>query len=356
MKSQKIKIILLPLLLAFMFFFSGKTYLKAQNTNSKNINCFVYHRFGEEDLPSTNISISIFKQQLKFLHDNDYTVLTMGEAVERMKSNENLPEKTAVLTVDDGYKSFKTAAVPLLNQYNYKATIFICTQYVGRSGYLSWDDIRSLREEGYEFGNHSHSHEHFLNYSDSETQDQFIEDLIKAENIFERELGDKPELYCYPYGEYNPDMQEILKERGYNAAAPQKSRVFYTGSDLFAIPRFPMTSTYGEIGKFQSKAGMKALPVVKEVPANPEIKDANPPRLTLHIDPEKVNSNNIQCFVNGRRSCKITREEGSQLILNVRASEPLRTRRTLYTITAPSKSGDQWYWYTHLWVNTQYGE
>ncbi len=355
-KSQRIKIILLPLLVALMVFYSGKTYLKAQNTDNKNINCFVYHRFGEEDLPSTNISLETFKQQLQFLHENGYTVLTLGEAVEKQRSGEKIPEKTAVLTVDDGYKSFKTAAVPLLDQYGYKATIFICTHYVGKSGYLSWDDIRSLKEEGYEFGNHSHSHDHFLNYSEGETREQFIEDLNQSEDIFKRELGNKPDLYCYPYGEYNPDMQEILKERGYQAAAAQKSGVLYSGTDLYAIPRFPMTTTYGEIGKFKSKAGMNALPVIKEMPVDPEIKDTNPPRLILHIQSGKINPDNIQCFVNGRRTCKISREDDSQLILDIRASEALRTRRTLYTITAPSKSGDQWYWYTHLWVNTRYGE
>ncbi|MFW6103699.1 MAG: polysaccharide deacetylase family protein [Bacteroidota bacterium] len=348
--------ILLPLFVSVMVFFSGKTYLKSQDTKEANINCFVYHRFGEEDLPSTNISVSKFKQQLEFLHENDYTVLTFGEAVEKLNSADDLPEKTAVLTVDDGYKSFKTAAVPLLDQYGYKATIFICTQYVGKSGYLSWNDIQSLREEGYEFGNHSHSHDHFLNYSDAKTREQFIEDLDKSEEIFRRELGDKPDLYCYPYGEYNPDMQEILKERGYQAAAAQKSGVLYSDTDLYAIPRFPMTSTYGEIDKFKSKAGMNALPVIKEMPVDPEIKDTNPPRLTLHIQPGKINPDNIQCFVNGRRTCKISRKDDSPLILDIRASEALRTRRTLYTITAPSKSGDQWYWYTHLWVNTQYGE
>ncbi|MFW6019803.1 MAG: polysaccharide deacetylase family protein [Bacteroidales bacterium] len=276
--------------------------------------------------------------------------------LEKQKSGENIPEKTAVLTVDDGYKSFKTEAVPLLDQYGYKATIFICTQYVGKSGYLSWDDIRTLREKGYEFGNHSHSHDHFLNYSDAKTKEKFKEDLDKSEKILKQELGNKPDLYCYPYGEYNPDMEEILEERGYQAAAAQKSGVFYSGTNLYAIPRFPMTTTYGEISKFKSKAGMNALPVIKEMPPDPEIKDANPPKLTLHIQPGIINPDNIQCFVNGRRICKISRKGDSPLVLDVQSSEALETRRSLYTITAPSKSGDQWYWYSHLWVNTKYGE
>jgi len=349
--------ILLPFLLLFAAGAWEQTNsVQAQKKPGGNINSFVYHRFGEDDIPSTNISAEIFRQHLQFLHQNDYTVLTMGEAVERLRSDQDIPEKTAVLTVDDGYKSFKTVAVPMLEKYDFKATIFVCTDYVGKNNYLSWNDIRSLRKKGYEFGNHSHSHDHFLNYSDPNTRAQFRKDLDKSEEIFDRELGDKPDLYCYPYGEYNPDMQEILKRRGYRAAAAQKSGVIFRGSDRYALPRFPMTSSYGAIEKFRSKARMDALPVIKEIPANPEIQDSNPPQLTLHLNPDDINPNNIQCFVNGQRTCKINRREGSTLVLTIRADEPLRTRRTLYTITAPSKSGGQWHWYTHLWVNTQYGE
>ena len=329
----------------------------AQEKGNRSINAFIYHRFGNAKYPSTNIDIQTFRQQLEYLHENNYRVLTLGDAVDMLRSETGIPEKTAVLTVDDGYKSFQSEAVPLLEQYGYKATIFVCTKYVGRSGYLSWEDIRSLRKKGYEFGNHSHSHAHFLNGSDAQTREQFLADLDLSEKIFRQELGSKPSLYCYPYGEYNHKMQQILQERGYQAAAAQKSGVIYSGSELFALPRFPMTSYYGEIKKFRSKAQMKALPVTKEEPLDPEIKDANPPQMTLHIDASKINTNTLQCFVNGQRNCEITRKMvGSRLILKVRAKQALETRRSKYTITAPSRSGSPWYWYSHLWVNTRYGE
>jgi len=331
--------------------------LPAQTNGDNSVNCFTYHRFGEEKYPSTSIDTDLFEQHLQFLDDNDYTVLTFGEAVDKLKSSERIPEKTAVLTVDDGYRSFLTDAVPLLEKYDFPATVFLCTQYVGNPGYLSWDDIRTLQDEGYEFGNHSHSHDHFLNDSDERTKEEFIKDLSQAEQSFQRELGYKPELYCYPYGEYNPDMQKILKEKGYQAGTAQKSGVIYSGSELYALPRFPMNSKYGEINKFRSKARMKALPVLKVTPANPEIKNTNPPRLTLHIDPGKINADQIQCFVNGRKTCTVSRRQSnSQLVLTIQSEEKLQTRRTLYTITAPSASGNNWFWYSHLWVNTQYGE
>jgi len=343
------------LVLAGIVLLSGMAY--AQEKEDGNINAFIYHRFGNEKYPSTNINMQTFRQQLEYLHENNYRVLTFGEAVDMLGSEAGIPEKTAVLTVDDGYKSFRSEAVPLLEQYGYKATIFVCTDYVGRSGYLSWEDIRSLRKKGYEFGNHSHSHAHFLNGSDAETRERFLADLNQSEKIFKQELGSKPSLYCYPYGEYNPDMQQILQDRGYQAAAAQKSGVISPDSDLFALPRFPMTSYYGEIKKFRSKAQMKALPVMKVEPLDPEIKGVNPPQMTLHIDASKINTNAIQCFVNGQRNCEISREkEDSRLILKVQAKQPLETRRSKYTITAPSRSGSPWYWYSHLWVNTEYGE
>lgn len=330
--------------------------LQGKKPKNSDINAFIYHRFGEQTYPSTNIDIKTFKQHLEFLHANEYTVLTLGKALKQLKSKEELPDKTAVLSVDDGYKSFKTVAVPLLDKYNYKATIFLCTQYVGKSNYLSWEDIRELRKKGYEFGNHSHSHDHFLNYSDERTRKVFLRDLSQAEQQFKQHLGYKPDLYCYPYGEYNPDMQDILRENNYRAAAAQKSGVIYAGSDMYALPRFPMTSSYGIAEKFRAKVRMKALPVLKEQPKDPEIKNTNPPSLSLHIDPDHIHTEHMQCFVNGRKNCKIEKNSRDQFIINIEAESKLNTRRTLYTITAPSKSGNEWYWYSHLWVNTDYGE
>ncbi|HKL37810.1 MAG TPA: polysaccharide deacetylase family protein [Bacteroidales bacterium] len=343
------------LVLAGIVFFSGM--VTAQEKGEGNINAFIYHRFGNSKYPSTNIDMQTFRQQLEYLHNNNYQVLPLGEAVKKIRSEASLPEKMAVLTVDDGYKSFQREAAPLLEEYGYKATVFVCTDYVGRSGYLSWEDIKSLRRKGHEFGNHSHSHAHFLNGSDPQTREKFLADLEKSEKIFKQQLGDTPDLFCYPYGEYNPGMQQILKKRGYRAATAQKSGVIHPGSDLFALPRFPMTSYYGAIKKFRSKAQMKALPVIKEEPMDPEIEGPNPPQMTLHIDASKINTNAIQCFVNGQRNCEIAQEtNGSTLILKVRAQQPLETRRSKYTITAPSKSGSPWFWYSHLWVNTKYGE
>ena len=110
--------------------------------------CFIYHRFGDDRYPSTNIALDVFAAQLSFLRDQGFKVLTLGAALEQLDSDGGLSERTVVLTVDDGYRSFLTGALPLLRRFGFAATLFINTDSVGRPGYMTWDDLVGLAAEG----------------------------------------------------------------------------------------------------------------------------------------------------------------------------------------------------------------
>lgn len=322
------------------------------------INAFIYHHVGrEEKYPSTSVSAEQFGQHVAYLKEHQYTVLPLGEALGRLGSENGLPEKTAVITMDDGYRSVFTEAVPILDSYGYKATIFVATQYVGSENYLTWQQIASLQEKGFEIGNHSHSHAYFLNSPGQEIAERFAADLEKSHELFRRHLDFVPGFYAYPFGEYNLQMIDVLKKYGYTAAAAQKSGVIYEGSDPYVLPRFPMNLRYGRLEQFAAKVRMKALPVKTAEPAEPVFSGQNPPELSLTIQPGRINAGLVQCFVDGRENCIMekTRKNG-RLVIKVRATAPLRQRRTLYTVTAPSLDGRSWYWYSHLWVAPQYDE
>ena len=89
----------------------------AKKSSTINIRCFVYHRFGDSRYPSTNIATKDFQNHLEYLQQNDFHVITLGDALERLQEERDIPDKTVVLTVDDGYASFYTHAMPLLRQY-----------------------------------------------------------------------------------------------------------------------------------------------------------------------------------------------------------------------------------------------
>ncbi len=320
----------------------------------KNISCFVYHRFGDARYPSTNIDLDTFQNHLQYLKDNEIEVVTLGEAVELIRGDKELTKKTVVLTIDDGYESFLNNGMPLLRQYGFRATLFVSTATVGNSGFINWQELKELREEGIEIGNHSHSHAYFVDVEQVIRAETFRAVLEKSQQVFLDELGYVPSLFSYPYGEYTDAMASQVKAKGFVAAAAQNSGTISKYSNLFALPRFPMASVYAKLESFIGKTSMHALPGTTLDKSGHLVLQENPPLLRIQLQqPEKLQTKHIQCFVAGTRECSWEYDQ-EQGIITMRSIKPLQARRTLYTLTIPSISeSGVWHWYSHLWINTQ---
>lgn len=349
------------LVLILIFMLSANT--QAQNiaknhdNNRGQITSFVYHRFGDNRYPSTNISVNDFRAHLNYLKTNNYNVITLGKAAVLLKSGETIPDKTVVLTIDDGYKSFLENGMPLLREFAYKATLFINTKQFGSGDFLSVKEINQLIDEGIEVENHSHSHAYFVNFTSVEIADTFKNDLLKSQEIFLKNFGYKPTLYAYPYGEYTLEMQEVLKDEGYIAAVAQKSGIISSLSDPYSLPRFPAAGNYANIDGFIQKNKIKYMPVQLVQTENPIIQSENPPILNLKlIDKDIINTSMIQCFVGGKNDGIVSFDAETNTI-SIKSVHPLNKRRTLYTITAPSKTKSNiWHWYSFLWINNKIKE
>lgn len=335
--------------------------LLANEALAAQANVFVYHRFGDDRYPSTNVSIEVFRRQLELLRQNDYQVLSLGQVVERLQQGQALPERCAVLTIDDGYESFASGGLPLLKEFGYPATLFVSTDSVGRPGYLGWEALRRIGGAGIEIGNHSAAHEHMAASRAGEDPAQWRErmrvDLTRSQNAFHEHLGMEPKLFAYPYGEYSLPLMQLLGELGFQAAATQHSGVVAPHSHLFALPRFPMGGSYATFEGFRDKLRMRALPVLKSEPAEVVLGGENPPWLTLSIDPQSdLDLSRLSFFVRGRAESGIVVDPDKPGVVRVRAAGPLTGRRTNYTLTAPAKSGGGWYWYSHLWIRPEMPE
>lgn len=81
-----------------------------------HLHVFIYHRFGDNRYPTTNISLADFSAQMRYLHDHGYQVIRAGEAVTLLREKKPLPPKAVVLTVDDAYTTFKSEAMPILRR------------------------------------------------------------------------------------------------------------------------------------------------------------------------------------------------------------------------------------------------
>ena len=307
----------------------------------------LYHRFDEQKYPSTSISKKLFREQMGFLKVNKFNVITFSEAIRKIRSVDE-KGRFIVITIDDAFNSFMDNGFPILQEFGFKATLFVNTETVGSNDYLNWTELHSLIENGIEIGNHTHSHDYFLNMEVTLRHDAFIRDVNTAQNIIIEKLEITPEVFAYPFGEYDIQMKNNIKKMGFIGAAAQNSGVMSGYSDPYALPRFPMTDLYGKMPVFKEKISMKALPVLETVPQS-TIALKNPPVLEIKLDNIDLEFGQMQCFIQGGK-CNITLVNDTNIHYRLTSDRALTSRRHLYTITIPDHANKNWYWYSYQWI------
>ncbi|MBD1399532.1 polysaccharide deacetylase family protein [Pelovirga terrestris] len=320
------------------------------------VNSFIYHRFDDDRYPSTNIAGSIFTEQLEHLRERHIPVVSTQEISERIARGEALPDHAAMITVDDAYLSFYQAGMPIVRQFAVPVSLFVNTDAVGTPGYMSWDQIREVAAQGVEIGNHTASHAYLVEKMAGETDAQWrrriYDDILSAQQAFERELGFAPNIFAYTYGEYSAEIIDIVKELGFIAAYGQQSGVIHQQHDPFTLPRFPMGGPFATLADFKSKVAMKALVVAEQHPVNPVIfAPDTAPVLDLSLPDIAGSASQFNCFAQGGNRCSVTvNQERGPGWYQITADGPLKGRRNKYTLTRQAPEGG-WQWFSQLWIN-----
>lgn len=304
----------------------------------------MYHRFGEAQHPATNITVEQFKEHIQELKTGGYTVLPLNEIVDRLEQGEDLPDRTVALTIDDAYRSVFDVAWPLLKEANFPFTVFIATAGVDQAypDYMTWDQIRTLRDKGVHIGHHGHSHAHYPLLSIANVE----KDIDTASARFEAELGFVPAIFAYPYGEYGDEIKAVVSKTGFLAAFGQQSGVAYSGHDRFELPRFAMSENYGGIGRFRLAAN--ALPLrVKDVTPSDNILRRNPPNFGFTITEDYGNLKTLSCFSSSQTGGAVPIEKIGASRIEVRLSTAFKSGRGRINCTLPGPDR-RWRWFGSL--------
>ncbi|UCG08961.1 MAG: polysaccharide deacetylase family protein, partial [Desulfobacterales bacterium] len=141
------------------------------STGESRIPILMYHSLSRTKMkvghPYYEIATAphIFEAHMKFIHQNDYQVIDLGDILEYFAGNFKLTQKPIVISFDDGFKDFYTEAFPILRQYGFPASMFLPTRFIGNNGLtfngkecLSWDIVRDLNGNGITFGSHTMNH------------------------------------------------------------------------------------------------------------------------------------------------------------------------------------------------------
>lgn len=331
--------------------------VNAAENASQSAVVFMYHRFGENTLPSTNIKMNQFIQQLDWLEKEGFQVWSLSKIVKHLKQDIAIPDKTVAITIDDAYLSVYTHAYPIFRQRKMPFTVFISSDHVDKrySNYMNWDQLREMRLNGMEVGNHSSHHRHLIRVSQSYDvwAKHVRKDIKLAETRIEQELGVKPNLFAYPYGEYSMELAKVIDQLGY-VGFGQHSGALGSYSDFRFLPRFPMAEAFAEINGFADKANSIEMPVSNVEPRDTVVNDIKAPALDVVVDSTLKIKNRVQCFASGRGAVEVEYPTDNSFRINPGGS--FMVRRFRYNCTIPSAQQSRFYWYSHPWINPEYPE
>ncbi|MEE4272056.1 MAG: polysaccharide deacetylase family protein, partial [Thermoanaerobaculales bacterium] len=121
----------------------------------------MYHRFGDDRYPSTNIRVEQLEAQLEYLADHGFTVVPLADVLAAVGGDGGLPDRAVAITVDDAYRSVYSVGFPLLRERGLPFTVFVATDPVdaGQRDYMTWDQMRQMAEHGVSFANHGATHD-----------------------------------------------------------------------------------------------------------------------------------------------------------------------------------------------------
>jgi len=318
----------------------------------------MYHHFGEARYPTTNVSLQQFDAHLSYLAQNRFEVWPLEEIIAQLKAAKPLPSRVVAITIDDAYRSIYDHAYPRLKARGWPFTVFVSTDAVDKKmpAFMSWDQMREMQGHGASFANHSSRHDYLITQQKGEPfsawQQRIRTDLQHAQQRLQQELERALPLFAYPYGEYNPALQQIIKEFGWTAFG-QQSGVVSQYSDRLALPRYPMAEQFADLGQFETKVMSLPLPVLSAAPVDPIIDRQNPPRLQLTVaQHQDIQLDQLNCFASNQGAAKVTWINRKRGQLTVEAHKPFGSRRSRYNCTAPSRASGRYYWYSHPWIRT----
>lgn len=194
----------------------------------------MYHDFSEDVEDSLTVHPEDLDDHLTALYDAGYETVTDQDIVDFREGDEDaLPDQPILITIDDGYVSNYELAYPIFEEHEMKATIYVIAERrdTGYDNHFTWEQAREMQDSGWiNIQHHSYNHHEYVETASGgeepilvavqpeETQEEYREriheDLQKAKERIEEEVGNHVHSLTFPYGRYNEEVLEVSREIG----------------------------------------------------------------------------------------------------------------------------------------------
>jgi peptidoglycan/xylan/chitin deacetylase (PgdA/CDA1 family) len=171
-----------------------------------------------------------------------------------------VPPDTVAITVDDGHVSVFSILFPLIVEYHIPVTLFIYPSAISKASYaLTWEQLKQMKASGLvDIEAHTYWHPNFRKEKAAllpADYEKFVTyQLVRSKAVLEERLGSPITLMAWPYGIYDPNLEQAAARAGYTASFAYAGGLALPTSDLFAIPRIPV-SNYAQGSAFATMLG-----------------------------------------------------------------------------------------------------
>lgn len=201
-----------------------------------SVTVLLYHKIEPVADEPDEITPTKFEAQMNFLKWNGYTTVTTEQFMLWQKGLVQLPEKSVVIMFDDGWRSVRERALPIMESRGFVGNVAIITNYAdglhGSTTYMNWSDMNYLKGKGWGLMAHGIAHKDMTNMTESQFREQLT--VTKAKII--NNTGTVPESWVFPFHRANQAWTDICGEY-YNLC--------WTRGEKSSIPRYTFKESDG---------------------------------------------------------------------------------------------------------------
>lgn len=197
------------------------------------------------DLADYSLHPAAFERQIRLLKRTGFTFVSPERALAWIEGRETLPQRSILVTFDDGYCDFAEQALPILTRHDVPAAVFVVTAHIG--GANNWDAekgaparslmsaeaLRHLRSAAIEVGAHSRTHRSLPGLPRQEMAEEVAGSLSDLDELCLNPL----KLFCYPYGALDEATEREAAGAGVRAAFTVEPGIVTAGVNPLRTPR-----------------------------------------------------------------------------------------------------------------------
>jgi peptidoglycan/xylan/chitin deacetylase (PgdA/CDA1 family) len=156
----------------------------------------------------------VFDDQMKYLRDNGFTVVTFDTVWAYFQTGAPLPPKPVMITLDDGWENQYIYAYPILKKYKYTGIFYIYSGAIGAKHFLTWTEVKEMVAGNMIIADHTQTHPELPKISDPALLKQ---EIAGSKEAIEKEIGVAVKDFAYPFGAYSAASMQTVKDAGYRS-------------------------------------------------------------------------------------------------------------------------------------------